>query len=216
MYHTILFDLDGTLTDPAEGITNSVAYALEKFGIASPGKAALLKFIGPPLWDSFEMFAGLSQADANRAVAYYREYYGEKGMFENILYPGIPELLQKLKAAGKTLLVATSKLDIAAEGVLKYFNLDGYFSFVGGSNLDGSRSKKSDVIAYALKEGGISDRTTAIMVGDREHDIIGARAQGLDSLGVLYGYGDLEELEAAGADYIVSTVEEIGDVLIEK
>mgnify|MGYP000968900118 CR=1 FL=1 len=212
----ILFDLDGTLTDPAIGITNSVMHALKKFGIVVSDPKELHKFIGPPLWDSFEKHYGFSKEEANTAVEYYREYYIDKGMFENLVYPGCEDLLKELKDNGKILIVATSKPEVFAERILEHFDLARYFTFIAGSTLDGSRVKKGDVIRYALESCGIIDGSQAIMIGDREHDIIGAKEMGLSSIGVLFGYGSRDELEGAGADFIVSTVEEIGKVVLEK
>lgn len=205
MYQYILFDLDGTLTDPGLGITNSVRYALNKFGIEAPDRAALYRFIGPPLLDSFVEFYGFSEAKGALAVQYYREYFGDRGLYENQVYPGVPELLSALKGMGRTLLLATSKPEEYAVEILKHFHLDQYFDFVAGATMDGSRSKKADVIAHALDLGRVARRSGAVMVGDREHDILGAARMELDSIGVLYGYGSEGELRAAGADYIVKT-----------
>lgn len=208
-YQYLLFDLDGTLTDPGEGITNSVAYALEKFGICVTDKTALYPFIGPPLVDSFIKFYGFSHEDASRAVEYYREYFRDRGIFENIPYEGIAEVLEKLQAAGKTLLVATSKPEPFARRIMEHFELDKYFTYVAGASFDAARSEKWDVIEYALATMNITDRAEAVMIGDRKHDIIGAKKTGLDSVGVLWGYGNREELTAAGADTIVERVEQL-------
>ncbi len=209
MYKYILFDLDGTLTDPARGITNSVTYALNKFGIDVADKTELYKFIGPPLTDSFEKYYGFSSDDALTAVEYYREYFKPKGIYENEIYQGVPELLKSLKENGKTVILATSKPEVFAIEILKYFKLDSYFDFVAGATLDKTRNKKSDVIAYALNSCNITDKSICLMVGDREQDINGAKANGIDSLGVLYGYGDIDELSNAGATYIAKSVEDI-------
>jgi phosphoglycolate phosphatase-like HAD superfamily hydrolase len=151
----LLFDLDGTLTDPMVGITSSVQYALEKFGIHVRYLKELIPFIGPPLAESFQKFYGFSKEDAEKAIQYYREYYAPKGIFENEVYEGIPEMLAHLTEAGFTLLVATSKPTVFARKVLKHFGMEDYFSFVGGSELDGSRTKKAEVISYILKTCGI-------------------------------------------------------------
>lgn len=209
MYQTLLFDLDGTLTDPGVGITNSVAYALEKFGIQTADRTCLYPFIGPPLQDSFETFYHFSSADAKKAVAYYREYYEEKGIYENLLYEGMAELLADLSAAGKTLLVATSKPEPFAVQILEYFDIRNYFTYIAGAQMDGGRSRKCEVIAYALESAGIKDLSAAVMVGDREYDIAGAKQAGIASIGVLFGYGSRQELACAGADYIVSHLDEI-------
>ena len=213
-YQTVLFDLDGTLTDPGEGITNSVAYALAKYGIAVEDKTALYAFIGPPLIDSFRKFYSFSEEQARQAVEFYREYYRDRGMFENGVYEGIPGMLERLQAAGLTLAVATSKPEVFARQILAHYGLDGFFAFVGGSNLDGSRTKKSEVIAYVLEACGVTDNSRVLMVGDREHDILGAKAVGIDSLGVLFGYGSREELETAGAEYLAENVCAVGEIIV--
>ena len=212
MKQYLLFDLDGTLTDPMVGITSSVQYALEKFGIHVRYLKELIPFIGPPLAESFQKFYGFSKEDAERAIQYYREYYAPKGIFENEVYEGIPEMLAHLTEAGFTLLVATSKPTVFARKVLKHFGMEDYFSFVGGSELDGSRTKKAEVISYILKTCGIEAKE-AIMIGDRRHDIEGGKACGLESVGVLYGYGTEQELTEAGADHIIRTVAELEDYL---
>lgn len=212
MKQYLLFDLDGTLTDPMVGITSSVQYALEKFGIHVRYLKELIPFIGPPLAESFQKFYGFSKEDAEKAIQYYREYYAPKGIFENEVYEGIPEMLAHLTEAGFTLLVATSKPTVFARKVLKHFGMEDYFSFVGGSELDGSRTKKAEVISYILKTCGIEAKE-AIMIGDRRHDIEGGKACGLESVGVLYGYGTEQELTEAGADHIIRTVAELEDYL---
>lgn len=209
MYDYVLFDLDGTLTDPGLGITNSVAYALKRWNIEVADRTSLYKFIGPPLQDSFAKYYDFSPEDALRAVEVYREYFREKGLYENEVYPGVEDMLKTLRNQGKTLIVATSKPEAFAIKILKFFGLDGYFTVIAGATMDSSRSKKGDVIAYALKEAGVADKSRAVMVGDREHDIFGAQENGLDSIGVLFGYGDLEEMEKAGATYIAPAVEDI-------
>lgn len=210
MYQYILFDLDGTLTDPGKGITNSVAYALKKFGISVTDKRELYKFIGPPLVDSFMNYYGFSEEDASAAVEYYREYFKPTGIFENEIYNGVPQLLETLKANGKIVILATSKPEVFAKEILKYFEIDKYFDFVAGATLDSTRNKKKDVIAYALENCGITEKSQCLMVGDRAQDVNGANANGIDSLGVLFGYGDIDELQTAGVTYIAETV---GDIL---
>ena len=213
-YDVILFDLDGTLTDPGEGITNSVAHALRRSGIEPPPRQELYKFIGPPLYESFKHFFGMSEEEALRAVDYYREYYRDRGIFENFVYDGIPQLLSRLKTAGKKPIVATSKPDVFAERIMEHFGLAEYFTYIAGATLDGSRILKADVIAHAFDGCGVTDLSRVIMVGDREHDVLGARAMGIDCIGVLYGYGDLEELENAGAAYVAASPEEIGRIIL--
>ena len=194
------------------GIPSSVHYASEKFGIHVRYLKELIPFIGPPLAESFQKFYGFSKEDAEKAIQYYREYYAPKGIFENEVYEGIPEMLAHLTEAGFTLLVATSKPTVFARKVLKHFGMEDYFSFVGGSELDGSRTKKAEVISYILKTCGIEAKE-AIMIGDRRHDIEGGKACGLESVGVLYGYGTEQELTEAGADHIIRTVAELEDYL---
>ncbi len=212
-YKYILFDLDGTLTDPAEGITNSVIYALKRFGIPAPARETLYPFIGPPLTDSFERFYGFTKAQARQAVDYYRIYFTDKGIFENVLYPGTVSMLQRLSDCGKTLIMATSKPEVFAERIAAHFGIAQYFTYIAGSLLDGTRVKKNEVIRFALSACGIADGTRAVMVGDREHDILGAKSEGLDAVGVLYGYGSREELLLAGADALAATPEEAADLL---
>ena len=214
MYDVILFDLDGTLTDPGEGITNSVAHALEKFHIPVPERRELYKFIGPPLYQSFMEFYGLDREQALLAVDYYREYYRDRGIWENEVYTGIPALLAQLKAAGKRLVLATSKPEEFALQILEHFELMPYFDLVAGSTMDSSRVKKADVITYALDALKLEPGPSIVMVGDREHDVLGAREAGLDCIGVLFGYGDEPELQTAGAVRIAATVEELAGLLL--
>lgn len=209
MYQHILFDLDGTLTDPGIGITNSVMYALKKFQIEVEDRTTLFKFIGPPLKASFEKYYGFSKEESELALQYYREYFKPKGLYENQVYKGVRELLTELKSRNKTLILATSKPEEYAIEILRHFDLYKYFDFVAGATMDSSRVKKADVILYALQSYGISDLSSVIMIGDREHDILGAKQVGLDSIGVLYGYGDYEELKGAGATYIAEDTEDI-------
>lgn len=213
-YDTILFDLDGTLTDPGVGITNSVAYALEKYHIQVEDRKKLYRFIGPPLHESFEKYYGFSKEEAKMAVEYYREYFKEKGMFENIVYEGIPELLRDLKDRGKRLIVATSKPEVFAKQILEHFDLKEYFVYIAGANMDGTRTRKDEVIRYALESCELSPASGIVMVGDREHDIMGANKAGLDSIGVLFGYGSRRELTAAGATYIAESVDNLSQILL--
>lgn len=224
----ILFDLDGTLTDPMEGITKSVQYALRNYGIEEPDLRKLTPFIGPPLRDSFMKYYGFSKEQADEAVWVYREYFADKGIFENQELPGIRAMLEGLKAAGKQLYVATSKPEVYARQILEHFHLDEYFAFVGGADMGETRVKKGDVIRYVLDEAGISGRKTAgveaagkevslesiVMVGDREHDILGAKENGISSVGLLLGYGSREELLEAGADRIAADAEELAEILL--
>jgi len=213
MYSVILFDLDGTLTDSGEGITNSVSYALERMGIKGYDRKTLYKFIGPPLKDSFAKYFGMTEIECEKAVKEYRVYFKAKGMLENTPYDNVDTMLKGLKSKGKTLIVATSKPEEFAVTILKHFGLFDYFDYVCGASMDGKRSVKRDVIKYALKKAGIADKSLAVMVGDHEHDVIGAKENGLDSIGVTYGFGSFSELENAGADYIVKTVDELEALL---
>ena len=208
-YRYCLFDLDGTLTDPGIGITNSVMYALEKFGIHVSDRAELFSFIGPPLGESFRRQFGFSEEQAQKAVEYYREYFRPKGIFENSVYEGIPELLKKLRERNITIALATSKPYEFAVRILEHFELKQYFDYIGGATMDGRISKKADVIAHLLDEFGNVDKAEVLMIGDRAQDVEGARANGLHSAGVLWGYGSAEELQGAGADYLAAKPEEL-------
>lgn len=212
-YEYIFFDLDGTLTDPGMGITNSVMYALKKFGIEETDRTKLYKFIGPPLLESFEVFYGFSEEDAWKALAYYREYFSVQGLYENEVYEGVKELLDTLVGMKKKIVLATSKPEEFAKEILRHFGLDKYFDFVAGATMDESRNKKDDVIEYALESLHITNTSSVLMIGDRKHDVLGAKKFDIDSIGVLYGYGDYEELTTAGATYIAETVEEIKKVI---
>lgn len=213
-YKYILFDLDGTITDSALGITNSVKYALEKSGAEIPPYEMLTKFIGPPLLDGFREICGFETQRAKAAVKYYREYYEKKGLFENRVYEGIPELLKKLKKSGKTVILATSKPEKFAKIILEDFNLSSYFDFAAGASLDETRNKKEEVIAYALTKCNITDKYRAVMVGDRHHDIDGAEKNGISSVGVLYGFGNREELETSGADFVAEDINALYKILL--
>ena len=208
----LLFDLDGTLTDPFEGITNSARYALQKIGVEAPPAEELRWVIGPPLRETI-LELGIPDERVEEAVAAFREYLVPKGLYENQVYDGIKELLGDLKARGYTLALATSKVIEYAERVLKHFGLLEYFDFIGGAELDGSRSDKHEVIEYVINSLGISNRSGVYMLGDRKHDIIGAKKSGIKSVGVLWGYGSPEELKTANADYIVSNIIELKELL---
>lgn len=213
MYKYVLFDLDGTLTDSQEGIINSIQYALSKYGIVENDVNILKKFLGPPLIDSFKKYFDFSDKQAEEAVLFYREYFNSKGIFENRVYNGIVTLLEKLKKQGIMLIVATSKPEPFTNKILRHFDLDKYFAFVAGSNLDNSRKDKDEIIKYVINQSNITDLSQAIMIGDRKHDIIGANKNGIDSIGVLYGYGDFQELTAAKASYIAKNTDEIYNIL---
>ncbi len=248
----ILFDLDGTLTDPMVGITRSVQYALAHYGIREPDLTKLTPFIGPPLKESFMRYYHFPEDQAQEAIGVYREYYGEKGIFENEELPGVRQMLMQLKEAGKVLLVATSKPERYAKMILAHFELDPYFTYVGGADMEEARAKKGDVIRYVLEQAQILDeedleraaaretlagarkvqsatektpaaagidmaaarKAQAVMVGDREYDIFGAKENQLQSVGVLMGYGSRDELEAAGADKIAADAAELTEILL--
>ncbi|WP_407269808.1 HAD family hydrolase [Radiobacillus sp. PE A8.2] len=207
-YKIILFDLDGTLTDPKEGITKSVQFALKRIGIDEPVLDNLDRFIGPPLQDSFADFYDLDNTQTNEAIAFYRERFVENGMFENKLYTGISLLLEQLKQQ-YTLVVATSKPTVFAEQILSFFQIDNYFEIVVGSNLDGTRNSKAEIIQYIPDIYKDFKQDEFVMIGDRKHDIIGAVKNGIDSVGVTYGYGSAEELIDAGATYVFGDVDQL-------
>ena len=214
MYKAVVFDLDGTLTDPVEGITNCVQYALEKFRIYPISREELYPYIGPPLIYSFREFHGLSENEAEQAVAYYRERFSVTGLFENTVFDGIPELLEELKSKGVTLMIATSKPEEYTHRILRHFALDSYFDFVCGSTLSGLRPTKEAVIAHIRQKYPQLNGDNTLMVGDRKYDVEGAHSQGLNAVGVLFGYGDREEMEAAKADYIASDVSDLRQLLL--
>ena len=202
-FEYIFFDLDGTLTDPAEGITNSFIYALKYFGLEIPSYQKLCSFIGPPLVHTFEKEFAFTGEKNTLAVKKYREYFAQKGLFENKVYPGIEDFLQTLKKKGKHLAVATSKPQEYSVKILEHFGLAEYFEEICGSNMDESRSNKDEVIAYALQQMKVKDKSKVLMIGDREYDILGAKKNGLKSCGVLYGYGTLQEFVQSGAEYVL-------------
>jgi len=196
----IFFDLDGTLTDPKPGITGSIQYALQKLDLPVPAQDELTWCIGPPLRASFvTMLGGESLAD--RAVELYRERFADVGLYENSVYPDIEHVLATLRASPRRLFVATSKPRIFAERIIDHFGLTGHFEYVFGSELDGTRVNKGDLLAYAIDTAGV-DPSQALMIGDRSHDMVGAKTNGIRGIGVLYGYGSREELIEAGASHV--------------
>lgn len=209
-YEVVLFDLDGTLTDSKIGITKSVQYALSKFNIREDNLDNLESFIGPPLSESFQKHYGFETNQAQDAVDFYREYFSTSGMYENAVYPGIPDLLADLKSKRKELIVATSKPTVFANQILNAFNLYQYFTTVVGSHLDGTRTSKTEIIAHALSTLGKSKNNSAVMIGDREHDVVGAQGNAIDSIAVTYGYGSLLELQRANPTHLAHAVEDIG------
>lgn len=214
MYDTILFDLDGTLTDSGPGITNAVRYALGQMGYEVPPRDVLFSFIGPPLHQSFRKQCGMDEAASVEAVRQFRVYYNQMGgILENEVYNGIRELLADLKRAGKRLVIATSKPQAAAERVMHHFGLDEWVPEIIGGTDDPERNTKGKVIAWALRELGVEPET-AIMVGDREHDIHGAAENGIPAIGVAWGYGDRQELEDAKAKIVLDTPKEVTDYIL--
>ncbi len=211
--NTVLFDLDGTLTDSAPGIINSLCYTLEKMGEPIPDEETLGRFIGPPMRDALAEILHFTPERCEKGVTFYRERYSETGLFENRVYPGIPELLGALQAGGMRLCVATSKPEAYTVRILERFGLDRYFNAVAGSSLDGSRERKADVIRYLLAGHGIRPEE-AVMVGDRAYDVIGAKENGIPTLGVLFGYGSEQELLDAGAWKVAHDCEEAGRILL--
>ena len=214
MYKYILFDLDGTLTDSAEGITKCVQYALKALGVDEPYLNKLRPFIGPPLVECFMKLYGFTEEQAKFGTAKYRERYKDTGIYENKVYPGVPEMLAQLKNSGLRLALATSKPLVFAQRVTDYFDLSQYFDYICGPDLTGSHlPAKADVIADAMQKLGIADKSEVLMVGDRSHDILGAKACGIKAVGVTYGYAAPGELEEAGADFIVHTPQEIAELI---
>lgn len=212
MYKAILFDLDGTLTDSGEGITKSVQYALERIGKPEPDLQKLRVFVGPPLIEQFEEYAGIDEKTARRAVEIYRERYAPIGIYENELYPGIEDMLAGLKNRGYKIGIASSKPENFVKIVAEYFHIESYFDEIVGSEPEGGRTNKTEVIEEALRRMGLTDhRDQVIMVGDKEHDVFGARRAGLECIAVSYGYGTKKELENARPLKIVNSAEEILD-----
>jgi phosphoglycolate phosphatase len=209
----ILFDLDGTLTDPKEGIVNSILYALHKLGIAENCISELDSFIGPPLRDAFAERYKLSDALADKAISYYREYYAARGIFENKLYPGVHALLASLSNKNYRLFVATSKPTVYAAEVLRHFKADSWFKEITGSNLDNTRTDKTEIIATIVSRHGLI-ASHSVMIGERMHDILGAKNNAMKSIAVTYGYGSPEELSACQPDFMANNCGEIEPLLV--
>ena len=212
MIKHILFDLDGVISDNSDGITNGVKEVLKHYGREVPPKSELLKFIGPPLHDAFMEYLGLSAEQSTEGVKVYREYYRSCGIFENVMYDGVPEMLSSLCDAGYKLYLATSKPEEFARRICARFEIDRYFTYIGGATFDGSRDKKADVIRYVMDEYNIVS-SEAIMIGDRHHDVLGAAECNVSCIGVLYGFGSKKELEDAGASHIVASPAEITAII---
>jgi phosphoglycolate phosphatase len=213
-YDIIAFDLDGTLTNPERGLIASFVYALGKMGVDYGEKNELKKFIGPPIYEEWQRCFGFTPEESSKALLIFREFYSVYGWWDNEIYPGVKEMLEKLKNAGKKIILATSKPEIFAKKILELFDISKYFDFIGGAATDKTRDKKSEVLEYSIKSVGVSDKSKVILVGDRVYDSEGAIACGIDSLGVLYGHGSEEEVRSAGFTYIVNNVEDIANLLI--
>ena len=210
----LFFDLDGTLTDPSEGITSGVSHALSRFGITVEDRSSLLAFIGPPLRESFMRFYGFGRDDAQKAIAFFQEYYAPVGVLQNVPYPGIRELLADLKASGRKLVLATSKPEVFARQILERFGMAESFAFIAGGDVEETRVDKAEVIAFAMDGLGITRRPPdAFMVGDRSYDVVGAARHGIPTIGVGYGFGSRSELEQAGAAAFASDVGELRRML---
>ncbi len=210
----IFMDLDGTITNPKIGITKSIQYSLDSFGIKEDNLDNLTRHIGPPLIDTFRAYYGFDENKTKLAVMKFKERFEDIGWCENEVYEGMEDMLKTFQLAGKTLIVATSKPEYMAKKILDHFNLSQYFTDICGSERDGSRSKKHEVIQYAIDKNAIKNKEDIIMVGDRSYDILGAKRVGIQSIGVLYGFGCLTEFEDANADFIVQTVSELHDVVL--
>lgn len=211
----VLFDLDGTLTNPKLGITKSVQYALRAFDIDEPDLDSLCRYIGPPLRTSFMEYHGMNEEQAEIAITKYRERFSKTGLYENEVYAGITNMLKRLKEAGKLLFVATSKPEEYSKIILEHFHMDQYFTDICGATMDNSRCTKEEIIRYALEKNHIMVRNDVVMIGDRLHDIEGAKKNGIASIGVLYGFGSREELEQYGADQIAESVEALYRIIMD-
>jgi phosphoglycolate phosphatase len=207
-YKNIIFDLDGTLTDSKPGIVKGVQYALRCYGIDEPDLDKLTSFVGPPLYKSFMDYLDCSEEEAKEAVECYREYYAETGLYENALYDGVEGLLYALKEKGYRLLIASSKPRIYVKRILSFFRILRYFDIVEGSELDSRRIDKAELLSYVLDKWDLKAEE-CVMIGDRKHDVLGARANGMDSIAVGYGYGSEDELSGVGPTYFFSTIEEL-------
>lgn len=214
MKKIIFIDLDGTLTDSKPGVIGGVRYAAEAVGATMPPDDMLNCFIGPPLTASFEKYLGLIGEVNERALKAYREYYVRQGEFENSVYDGVEQMLERLKAVGCRLYVVTAKPEVFSKTIITHFGLDKYFDQVCGASMDKTRNNKKAVIRYAIEESKVTDLSEVVMVGDRSDDILGAKSEGLDSIGILYGYGSRAELEESGADWIAATPAEVAEIII--
>lgn len=213
MFEYVFFDLDGTITDSGNGIINAALYALEKYNISVNEKNELRKFIGPPLQDSFSTDYGFNEEEIDGVIATFREYYSEKGLFENEVYQGMEEVLKELKNRNKKLVIATSKPEVFTIKVLEHFDLLKYFDYIGAASLDDSKIKKGEIIAEAIETLNIDDLEKVVMVGDRKHDIKGANVNGIASIGCMWGYGNIEEFQKHEATYIANEVLDLLEII---
>ena len=214
MYNLCLFDLDGTLIDSQEGITKSLYHTFRFFGIPVADIGELKKFIGPPLRDSFRTYSNLSEADIEKAIIMYREHYSEKGIYENSLYEGTMEMLSRLNAEGIQMVIATSKLTAYAEQIAERFDMKQYFDLIVGSEIDGTHTRKSEAINYALNKIDPDRRKSAVMIGDSKYDVIGSQEVGIDNISVTWGYGSRSELKEANAMKLVDSPNELCTVIL--
>ena len=208
-YDTVAFDLDGTLTNPERGLLSAFEYAFKKLGVTYESRDSLKKYIGPPLYDEWQKDFGWSFDEASHAVDIFREYYNVYGWWDNEVYPGIEDMLRQLSESGKILVVATSKPEQTAKRVLALFGLDKYFDCIAGASMNGTADGKSQILSRALRSVGVADADECILVGDRKYDAEGAAQVGCDSIGVLWGHGSREELEAAGFTALATSPEDI-------
>ncbi len=213
-YDYIFFDLDGTLTESGPGISRGVAAALETIGIKEDREEVLQSFVGPPLLQRFQEVYGVDPETGERLIAAYREYYSKQGVFENRVYDGIRETLQRLTDAGKKLAIASNKPGMYVNVVLEQYDLARYFVLVSAADASDNRMSKTDMLEYAISVLGITDRSKVLLVGDRKYDAVGARECGIDCLGVLYGYGSREELEENGVTAFAETASDIADRIL--
>ena len=214
-YDYIAFDLDGTLTDPEVGLVKGFMYAFDRVGIEYGAPETLRRYIGPPLHEEWKREYGFTEEEAANAIAIFREYYDEYGWAENKVYDGIVEMLEALKAAGKTIVLATSKPENTARRIMALFGLDKYFAFMGGASTSSTRDKKWEVLEYSLDAVNAKDHTRCILVGDRKYDAEGAAICGIDSLGVLWGHGTEDEISSSGFTYVAKTPLDVVKILLQ-
>lgn len=214
-YNYILFDFDGTLSDSAPGVMASFEEALKAMGRTPPGRDVLIRFVGPPLADTFSDYFGFRGDELPKVLTIFRKAYVTVGLENQKMFDGVPEMLKRLRDAGKILAVATSKGERLAREICADYGIDDMFDIIAGSSEDDTRNQKDDIIAYALSEMGVTDRSRVLMVGDRLYDVEGAQHCGIDCMGVLYGYGSREELENAGAKYIAETTASVAEIILK-